>query len=130
MAVSSTEPPWDGLPKYLTPALAALRQAGSGLGRSGSCLDRQALADITRQRLPNDSAPGRPDIKTSVDSVCFFRPQATVFSLRHLRHVYIEAGLRQQRRQRERLEPIAVDLGVTVDARFAFNRLPPSLHVS
>jgi len=41
--------------------------------------------------------------------------------LRHLRHVQIESGLRQQRRQLECLEAISRDLRLTIQARFGFD---------
>src|ERR1700733_4277164 len=48
----------------------------------------------------------------------------------HFRYVHIKASLRQERGQRERLESIAVDFGVTVNSRFALNRFPASFHLS
>ena|SRR5947209_6772506 len=50
-------------------------------------------------------------------------------SLRHLRHVHVEAGLRQQRRQRKGFEAISVYLRVTINSWLILNRFPPSFHI-
>src|SRR5579864_7891857 len=49
--------------------------------------------------------------------------------LRHLRHVHIEPGLRQQRCQREGLESIAIHFRVPVHSGLALDRLPAALHI-
>src|SRR5450755_3601209 len=67
---------------------------------------------------------GRPTLTTVPRS---FHP---AISIRHLRDVHVKTRLRQQGCQRECLESIAGDFGMTVDSWFALDHLPASFHVS